>query len=297
MKKEAIRNRASGGFIGEDACQVGCHASWYQHDDDALAHSGVCLLRRCDAVLRRPGMERALSLPAADNDREGSSPVARRASSRALQSLARNEVGRWGLVWWPQLPVSSPTATSLSRANADFHAPQSRSELIPGPPQVTPNPGAEYQERLTTYRSFQSLLQTLSSWRELRGKPHSGFTSLPSITGRKTGFLPLGVSTLAQTNGPWRANFKCACRKCASSRIAEQPRLRLCRTELWWSELHQSGLYLFFWRLLAARCARANFLHLFYFRGYTLTAQSRPKYISRRCRRGDHFLMLHRSSL
>ena len=59
-------------------------------DDDALAHSGVCLLRRCDAVLGGPGMERALGLPAAANDREGSSPVACRVSSRLLQSLARD---------------------------------------------------------------------------------------------------------------------------------------------------------------------------------------------------------------
>jgi len=53
------------------------------NSDDAFPHSGVCLLRRCDAVLRGPGMERALSLPPADNDREGSSPVAYPASSRA----------------------------------------------------------------------------------------------------------------------------------------------------------------------------------------------------------------------
>ena len=57
------------------------------NDDDALAHSGICLLRRCDAVLRCPGMERAVSLPAAAHDCEGSSPVARRVSSRALRSL------------------------------------------------------------------------------------------------------------------------------------------------------------------------------------------------------------------
>ena len=60
-------------------------------DDDALAHSGVCRLRRCDVVLRGPGMERALSLPAAANDREGSSPVARLVSSRLLQSLPRRQ--------------------------------------------------------------------------------------------------------------------------------------------------------------------------------------------------------------
>src|ERR1700730_4111009 len=57
------------------------------NDDDALPHSGVCLLRGCDAVLGGPGMERTLSLPAAANDREGSSPVACRASCRALPSL------------------------------------------------------------------------------------------------------------------------------------------------------------------------------------------------------------------
>src|SRR6266853_1467480 len=62
------------------------------HNDDAFADSGVCLLRRCDAVLGGPGMERALSLPAAANDWEGSSPVACRASSRALQSLSREWV-------------------------------------------------------------------------------------------------------------------------------------------------------------------------------------------------------------
>ena len=63
------------------------------HNDDALAHSGVCLLRRCDAVLRGPGMERALSLPAATHDWEGSSPVACRASSRALPLLLRDQAG------------------------------------------------------------------------------------------------------------------------------------------------------------------------------------------------------------
>ena len=57
------------------------------HKDDALPHSGVCLLRGCDDVLGGPGMERALSLPAADNEWEGSSPVACGVSSRALRSL------------------------------------------------------------------------------------------------------------------------------------------------------------------------------------------------------------------
>src|ERR1700692_2936343 len=57
------------------------------NDDYAHPHPGVFLLRGCDAVLGDPGMERALSLPAAANDREGSSPVACRASCRALQSL------------------------------------------------------------------------------------------------------------------------------------------------------------------------------------------------------------------
>jgi hypothetical protein len=36
-------------------------------------------------------MERALSLPAAGNDGEGSSPVADRVSSRLLQSLPRRQ--------------------------------------------------------------------------------------------------------------------------------------------------------------------------------------------------------------
>jgi len=57
------------------------------NDDYALPHSGVCLLRGCDAVLGGPGMERTLSLSAAANDWKGSSPVARRASCRLLQSL------------------------------------------------------------------------------------------------------------------------------------------------------------------------------------------------------------------
>ena len=63
---------------------------------------------------------------------------------------------------------------------------------------------------------------------------HTGF-DCPSLQtpAEKPGFLPLWVSTLAQTNGPRRANFKGASRRCASSRIAEQPRLPLCRTELW----------------------------------------------------------------
>jgi len=46
-------------------------------------------------------------------------------------------------------------------------------------------------------------------------------------------FLPAGVSTLAQTNGPWSASVKVYFQKACSSRIAEQPRLPLCRTELW----------------------------------------------------------------
>jgi len=65
-----------------------------RNDDDALPHSGVCLLRGCDAVLRGPGMERTLSLPAAAHDWEGSSPVACRARSRALPLLLRDQAGR-----------------------------------------------------------------------------------------------------------------------------------------------------------------------------------------------------------
>ena len=50
---------------------------------------------------------------------------------------------------------------------------------------------------------------------------------------QKTEVLPAGVSTLAQTNGPWSASVKVYFQKACSSRIAEQPRLPLCRTELW----------------------------------------------------------------
>jgi hypothetical protein len=49
----------------------------------------------------------------------------------------------------------------------------------------------------------------------------------------ETEFLPSGVSILAQTNGRWSASVKLCFEKLRFRRIAEHPRLPLCRTELW----------------------------------------------------------------
>ena len=49
----------------------------------------------------------------------------------------------------------------------------------------------------------------------------------------ETEFLPPEVSILAQTNGPWSANVKLCFEKVRFRRIAQQPRLPLCRTQLW----------------------------------------------------------------
>lgn len=75
--------------------------------------------------------------------------------------------------------------------------------------------------------------------------------------------MPVGVLTL----------------KCASSRIAKQPksRLPLCRTEPRGSELRQYGLCLFFCWLVAGPCTRAIVLPPTCFRIWILTAQTHTK--------------------
>src|ERR1700730_16708398 len=82
--------------------------------------------------------------------------------------------------------------------------------------------------------------------------------------------------------------------RCACSRIAEEPKSRGFAGPSHGEancELYQSGSFLFFYWLRAGRCAR-NLLQLICFRGYSLTAQTRPKCSARKCVRGDYFLML-----
>jgi hypothetical protein len=144
-------------------------------DDDALPHSDVCLLRGCDAVLGGPGMERTLSLPAADYDREGSSSVACPASFCLLRPLPGTssvaEVS-YDDISYQLVADSNFTFTRkrrLSCANIKIRVDTTGT--------TTSYPEAwesSIKKRLTTYISFQSLLQTLSSWLECAAS-HTGF--------------------------------------------------------------------------------------------------------------------------
>lgn len=70
-----------------------------------------------------------------------------------------------------------------------------------------------------------------------QSKTHAKIRSLENLmickAPAETDFLPTEVSILAQTNGPWSANVKLCFEKVRFRRIAQQPRLPLCRTELW----------------------------------------------------------------
>ena len=145
---------------------------------------GVTLWYGADLPKTQYRVERAVSLPAAANDWEGSSPVAFRASSRALQSLSGTS--------------REPISRTLDNIVPSNHC----------------------------CKLFHLARSCAAS--------HTGFDS-PSLKLPRENRVsaPPGVSTLAQTNGPWSASVKVYFQKACSSRIAEQPRLPLCRTELW----------------------------------------------------------------
>ena len=121
-------------------------------------------------------MERAVSLPAAANDWEGSSPVAFRASSRALQSLSGTS--------------REPISRTLDNIVPSNHC----------------------------CKLFHLARSCAAS--------HTGFDcpSLKLPRENRVSATP-GVSTLAQTNGPWSASVKVSRRRAP----VESPSSPACR--------------------------------------------------------------------